>query len=90
MALTLQSPLLGAFTEPDQGKTVQMKFAEVRKHRGLVSPDGHHFACSHSTRQPVRTIFLIDRSGSMEYADVKPQTMPWRRSHANRLRGYPL
>ncbi len=57
----------------------------IAQHGGCVSPDGHHFACSHKTSQPVHTIFLIDISWSMSSADVKPQTLPWRRSHPNRL-----
>lgn len=26
---------------------------------GIVSPDGHHFACTHSSSQPVHSIFLL-------------------------------
>ena len=57
----------------------------IAQYGGCVSPDGHHFACSHKTSQPVHTIFLIDISYSMSSEDVKPQTLPWRRSHPNRL-----
>jgi len=57
----------------------------IAQNGGLVSPDGHHFACSHSDAQPVHAIFLVDKSGSMSYGDTTPQTAPWRYSHRNRL-----
>lgn len=57
----------------------------VAQHGGIVSPDGHHFACSHRTSQPVHTIFLIDMSGSMVSQDASPHMLPWRRTHPNRL-----
>ena len=57
----------------------------VAQHGGILSPDGHHFSCTHRTSQPVHTIFVIDKSGSMSNSDVKPETLPWRRSHPNRL-----
>lgn len=56
----------------------------MAQHGGLVSSDGHHFACRH-TLQPVHTIFLIDCSGSMGRHDVRPNRALWRALHPNRL-----
>ncbi|CAK9059552.1 unnamed protein product [Durusdinium trenchii] len=72
-------PLWHAALSDQEGKEY------VRQHGGIVSPDGHHFSCSHRTSLPVHTIFLIDKSGSMSYNDVVPETRPWRDSHPNRL-----
>ena len=59
--------------------------AHVAQHGGIVSLDGHHFACSHDTGLPVHTIIVLDKSISMGAPDAKPQMRPWCQSHPNRL-----
>ncbi|CAJ1378104.1 unnamed protein product [Effrenium voratum] len=72
-------PLWHAALTNEEGKF------HVVQHGGIVSPDGHHFACSHRTGLPVHTIILLDKSTSMNAGDARPQVWPWRKLHPNRL-----
>ncbi|CAM6093207.1 unnamed protein product [Calypogeia fissa] len=52
---------------------------------GYITDDGHHFSCDHSTNVAVNVIFIIDRSSSMSWEDIRPGMTKFLSQHANRL-----
>ena len=52
---------------------------------GHVSTDGHQFGCGPHTSGSFHTIFVCDRSGSMEAQDARPTLAAISASHDNRL-----
>ena len=52
---------------------------------GFVSQDGHHFPCSHVASAAHHVVFVVDRSGSMGSADMRPTIPTFQATHNNRL-----
>jgi len=48
---------------------------------GRIMGDGHFFECRHQTNIPVHTVFVLDRSGSMDASQWKPQRSNFPQNH---------